>query len=274
MIEIEKFDKDIMRKATYYETISYVADYVQRFLEKIFEGGEIEVPVPIDMLLEKLEIEVEYNSSLLSRFNMKDLAGIFEFNDNKKIIKFSPDTTYEHIEWMKIKFLATYLIYYEDSQDKSFDFFEHNWPQRQYVKRLDADNGIVDMVAWQIMLPWKQNIGKLKEISICDYEDAEMYYNHSVKNFCEICAYYHLLRTIEAKGELGELSKKELLKIYGQVEDMRYDKPKRKEEVYIKPKLKPTSFDDILDDMPDKDINKALAKLSHIGSCMFHDPFG
>ena len=61
MMELERFDRDIMSKATYYETISYVADYVQRFLDKIFEGGEIKVPVPIDLLLEKLEIIIGCN---------------------------------------------------------------------------------------------------------------------------------------------------------------------------------------------------------------------
>ena len=66
MKKVQRFQKDIMAAATYYEVLDYVADYVQVFLQEMLTE-KIKIPVSADKILQELEIPVECSSWEMSR---------------------------------------------------------------------------------------------------------------------------------------------------------------------------------------------------------------
>lgn len=235
MMELERFDIDIMSKATYYEVVDYVADYVQRFLDKVFEGGEIKIPVPIDILLEKLEIEVR-TGNYCAWESVQIQGGIYlDFEEKKKYLDifWEGANNYYITQWTKIKSIARYIVEYHERWLNAERVLLH---ELEYIQRVARKNEqLIDMVAWQLMLPWKQGIKFLVETQFFDNMkntaeyNAELIFNpekqlaDAIKleyyGVQKINAYYNLINTIEAKIALKKIEENELLDFYDSMYD-------------------------------------------------------
>ncbi len=201
MKKLERFDREIMKHGTYYEVLDYVADYVQRFLELVLDE-EIQIPVSVDRLLEKLEISVE----LSSLHNDKSLASI-HFNGEPYILisKTVNNLASNQANWLKLKCIAKYIINIDNIMkgNRSFAFPEH-------VLSLTRET-LPEILAYELMLPCKQSIRYFLEGDFFEKLNErylwEKYGNVAIGECIamkypvdrKMFAYYHFMQTLEAK---------------------------------------------------------------------------
>ncbi len=106
MKKVQRFQKDIMASATYYEVLDYVANYVQVFLQETL-AEKIRLPVSVDKILQELEISVD---SLVTNDSLAEV----EFSEGKPYIHINNKIySYPHSDlanWLKVKCLARYII--------------------------------------------------------------------------------------------------------------------------------------------------------------------
>ncbi len=211
MKKVQRFQKDIMAAATYYEVLDYVADYVQVFLQEMLTE-KIKIPVSADKILQELEIPVECSSWEMS-------LAMLQFSQGKPYI-YMKDKFGEHSDlanWLKVKCLAGYILdsdvhHVTDRMRNITSGFE------EFLLEFPRSNGILaNVIAYEIMLPWKQAIAFLLEKDFCNKvsdlwrqkgilaigEAISMDYPNSQKIF----AYYHFIQTIEAKYFLKTIEK-------------------------------------------------------------------
>ncbi len=211
--EMKRFNKDIIKYSSYYGVFDYVANYIQEFLEILFDK-QIPFPIPVDDILKKLEISVEF--SPLQKY--KDLASI-NFNNlhrgEKAYILMSKtmnSVIYSNqSNWLKIKCIGKYIMYIEEIIDEKRDF-----AAPELMLAFPGET-LPQMLAYELMLPYKQALRyflegtffekindkylwlRNKDITIGKCIDLN--YPDDKKMF----AYYHLLQTLEAKAFLKKI---------------------------------------------------------------------
>lgn len=209
MKKLERFDRDIIKYATYYEVLDYVADYVQRFL-KMLHGEEIQIPVPVDSLLEKLEISVE----LSSLQNAKDLASI-HFNGHPCIVisKTVKNLSSNQANWLKLKCLAKYIVNIGNTRERT---------RSELILPLTNNDEILsEILAYELMLPCQQSIKYLLENNFFKNLNNKYLWNSYDNVAIGTCirmnypedkkmgVYYHFVQTLEAKAFLKKIDAKQ-----------------------------------------------------------------
>lgn len=205
MVETCRFNSSIMESATYGETLNYVADYVQDFLSKVL-GEEIQVPISVDRLLENLGISIEK----ILLHDEKDLGAI-HFRKGKPYILMKKEILdYYLSNWFKLKCIAKYILCINDMLDG----------KRVIITSSETTLGVnnellADMIASEIMLPYKQSMEYLMESEFFEKLNDKYLWNKYGEIAIGYCinmeypiakktfAYYHLIQTLDTKFRMN-----------------------------------------------------------------------
>lgn len=223
MQKVEQFKKNIMTTATYYEVLDYVAGYVQVFLQTML-AEKVQIPVSVDKILQELEISVESDEI---QFSSNHYLANFEFSQGEPYIYINAKLGRNSnlANWLKVKCLARYIL---NSDIHHVRDRKRNLKSRSEEFLLEFprnDEILANMIAYEMMLPWKQATEFLLEKDFCNKvsdlwrhkgilsigESITMDYPNSQKIF----AYYHFIKTLEAKFFLHTIDKNNITKSRG-----------------------------------------------------------
>ena len=123
MLELKPFNRNILKEVSYYAALDYIADYIQAFLKEVF-GNNIELPINVDVILEKLGINIE-----LINENLKYISSLHytckngQIN-NTKIFLNKDAIHHPYLDfWPKLECLAQYILisgFASDNHNLSF----------------------------------------------------------------------------------------------------------------------------------------------------------
>lgn len=205
MVKIGRFNAKIMEVSTCYETLNYVAEYVQDFLSIIL-GKEIKVPISVDKLLESLEIPIKE----MPMFNEKDMGSI-HFNNGKAYILMEQELRdYYLSNWFKLKCIAKYILCINDILDGKRLII----PTPETTLMV-SNELLADMIASEIMLPYKQSMEYLMESEFFKkLNDRRLWvkYGETAIGYCinmeypvekKTYAYHHLIQTLDIRFRMN-----------------------------------------------------------------------
>lgn len=204
--KIEKFDLKKVESLNYYELINYIADYVQEIYNNLYQGSELKIPISMREVIEKLEIELDSWHGLVEYKELSIYKTIGKYFDKEQAICYDQVLNDDLYKWNTIisRLLAYFLVQGDSYEVRSI-------PISRLIDVPALYNDVVQMMASSLVFPWEQATTFLLEKELFEQTNTKNGYyitnnwvNHlrwslEVTNEQAVLAYYHYLRTINAK---------------------------------------------------------------------------